>query len=113
MTSITAGFDALLENIASTDRRIARRTGEHIDRMKTGLSDLEEAGQQYALLPAKEKDFKCMRDLELKSLLTAYGVKGRGRKGLKKADRISLLVQHKVPALTFEFLLDFYLTTSR
>ena len=113
MTSITAGFDALLENIVSADRRIARRAGEHIDRMKVGLSDLREAGQQYELLPAKEKDFECMRDVELKSLLTAYGVKGRGRKGLKKADRISLLIQHKVPALTFKFLLDFYLSASR
>ena len=54
-----------------------------------------------------------MRDVELRSLLTAYNIKGRGRKGLKRADRVVLLVKNNVPALTFGFLLDFYLQSTR
>lgn len=112
MTSITAGLDHLIETMVSTDRRMARRTGEHLDRMQEGLSDLREEPQRLALPPSSAADFQKFTDADLMKLLKAYGVKGyTSRKGyrLKKADRIALAVEHGVPALSFDFLLGFYL----
>ena len=96
------------------DKELARLIGGHIDR-QTAILDtpIEPLSSQPALAPSKSSDFAQMRDVELRSLLTAYNIKGRGRKGLKRADRVVLLVKNNVPALTFGFLLDFYLQSTR
>ena len=115
MTSITAGLDALIERIVENDRRLARRTGEHIDRMQAGLKEIQIEDEHKAVLalpPSKADAFKGMTDRQLRSLLTSYKIKGRGRKGLKKADRVALLVEHNVPALSYDFLLNSYLQSS-
>jgi len=92
------------------DKELARLIGGHIDKQAALLDSPLEPGRTLQVLEGgKERDFDGMRDAELKSLLTAYKIQGRGRKGLKKADRVALLVKHNVPALTFGFLLDFYL----
>lgn len=112
MTSITAGLDQLIGQMVDTDRRMARRTGKHLDRMQKGLAELHPQSQHLALPPSTAADFQKFNDADIKKLLKAYGVKGyTSRKGyrLKKADRIALAVEHGVPALSFDFLLGFYL----
>jgi len=117
MTSITAGLDHLIEKMVATDRRMARRTGQHIDQMMAGLAELSgdppfTTDEIPALPPSAAAGFKSITDANLKRLLKAYGVKGyTQRKGyrLKKADRVALAVEHGIPALSYDFLLSAYL----
>jgi len=108
-------FQQLLEQSVETDRRLARTIGKHIDNQVQILSDVP-FEPEPELLPLMEerrgpvaKDFAGFTNQQLKALLTAYQIKGRGRKGLKKADRIALLVEHGIEPLTYEFLLAEYM----
>lgn len=120
MTSISDGLSNLIDRLVENDRRHARRTGEYIDSTKKTLDDAAWESSKAVLkaLPASSpSDFKGISDADLKKVLRAYGVKGytqkEGKKLLRK-DRVQLAIDHKVPALSFGFLLDFYLAqTSR
>lgn len=114
MSTLTSQFDLVLNAIIDNEKRSARRIGKHVDDTKAALRELKEAPAPKALPAAS--DFKGMTDSSLKRLLKAYGVKGyttRNGVRLKKDDRIALAIEHGVPALSFDFLLNFYLTATR
>lgn len=112
--TISAGFDAVYEQLIESQRRSARRTGEHIDRMKAGFREIKESsGSLPSLPPASKKAFNALKDSDLKMLLKAYKVRGfTSRKGvrLKKADRVEMCLNNNIPPLTFEYLLQYYLS---
>tara|TARA_B100002051_G_scaffold34640_1_gene27893 strand:- start:61 stop:474 length:414 start_codon:yes stop_codon:yes gene_type:complete len=124
--SVTSHFDKLLERIVETDRRTARRTGEHIDRMSVGLQRLKEDVPQAAV-PAPipggtvelfmKSSISELKDLARRFKVPRYTVcckhiKGRGKEFTNQRLMVyaELLVQHGVPALTYENLLNFYLS---
>jgi hypothetical protein len=115
MSSISEGLGQLIERIADNDRRHARRTGEYIDATRQVLHDAKEkagSSSPVALPAASSSDFKGMTDADIKKLLRAYGVKGytqRDGKKLVRRDRVQLAIDNKIPALSFGFLLDFYI----
>ncbi len=129
--SITSDFDVLLQRIAGNDRRTARRAGQHIDSMSAGLKELRElseAEKPQAFspdpIPAGTVDsfMKCSMS-ELNDLAKRFNLpkrskvldslkgKGRGKEVTQKRRCLmaEFLVTHKVPALTYENLLAFYL----
>ena len=112
--TISAGFDAVYEQLIESQRRSARRTGEHIDWMKAGFREIKESsGSLPSLPPASKKAFNALKDSDLKMLLKAYKVKGfTSCKGvrLKKADRVEMCIANNIPPLTFEYLLQYYLS---
>ena len=124
--SITSQFDKLLERIVETDRRTARRSGEHIDRMSAGLQRLKEDVPQMAVpatIPAgtveifMRSSISELKDLAKRFKIPKYTVcckhiKGRGKEFTHRRRMVyaELLVQHGVPALTYENLLNFYLS---
>lgn len=110
--TISAGFDAVYEQLIESQRRSARRTGEHIDRMKAGFRAIKESSIP-SLPPASPHAFNALKDSDLKMLLKAYKVKGfTSRNGvrLKKADRVEMCMANNIPPLTFDYLLQFYLS---
>lgn len=119
MSSIADGLGDLIDRIAANDRRHARRTGEFIDSTMATLADAKDKhvpAPPKALPAASASDFKGMTDGDLKKVLRAYGVKNytqRDGKRLLRKDRVQLAIDHKVPALSFGFLLDFYLVQTR
>ena len=119
MTSISDGLGKLIDSIVDNDRRLARATGEFIDNTMATLADAKDKhvpAPPKALPASSASEFKGMTDGDLKKLLRAYGVKGytqRDGKRLLRKDRVQLAIDHKVPALSFGFLLDFYLVQTR
>jgi hypothetical protein len=115
MSSITEGLSNLIDRMVETDRRLARRTGEYIDKTQETLRDAvtsEPSNDAKALPSASPSDFKGISDADLKKILRAYGVKGytqRDGKKLLRKDRVQLAIENKVPALSYGFLLDFYM----
>lgn len=113
--SIASDMKAVVAAMVETDRRHARRAGMHIDRQLQTLKEFEESKtcEQIALPPAgTSKDFKNLRVNELDALLRHYKIRNRSSKGgkrLKKADKIALAVEHGLPCITYEFLLQQYL----
>lgn len=101
--------------MVETDRRLARRTGEYIDKTQEILRDAashETSHSAKALASASASDFKGISDADLKKILRAYGVKGytqRDGKKLLRKDRVQLAIENNVPALSYGFLLDFYM----
>ena len=112
--TVSTGFDAVYRQLVESHRRSARRTGEHIDRMKAGFREIKESSDSaLSLPPATAKAFNALKDSDLKLLLKAYKVKGftsRNGKRLRKADRVELCLAHNIPPLTFDYLLQFYLS---
>jgi hypothetical protein len=128
--SLSADFDALYERMVNIDRRMARRAGQHIDSMQAGLDNLQElstpepAALPPAAIPAGTLEgFMQCTTAELKDLAKRFKVprrstcakhiKGRGKdKALERRRCLALLmVEHNVPALTYDNLLNFYFAT--
>ena len=116
MSSISDGLSDLIDRLVENDRRHARRTGEYIDETNKVInkSKAEPSTPTPLALPASSpSDFKGISDSDLKKILRAYGVKGytqREGKRLVRKDRVKIAIEHKVPVLSFAFLLDFYLS---
>ncbi|QNJ00709.1 hypothetical protein SynA1562_01881 [Synechococcus sp. A15-62] len=99
---------------------MARLVGQHIDDTARGLRELreistqEETAETYQLVgaalgPASYDTLNSLTDKRLRQMLTAQKIPGRGRKGMKKGDRIQLLMDHKAPMLpSYEQLLRFW-----
>ena len=74
--TISAGFDAVYEQLIESQRRSARRTGEHLDRMKAGFREIKESSDSVpSLPPASPRAFNALKDSDLKMLLKAYKVR--------------------------------------
>ena len=110
----------VIERSVEADRTLARLVGQHIDDTARGLRELreistqEEAAETYQLVgaalgPASYDTLNSLTDKRLRQMLTAQKIPGRGRKGMKKGDRIQLLMDHKAPMLpNYEQLLRFW-----
>ena len=110
----------VIERAVEADRTLARLVGQHIDDTARGLRELreistqEETAETYQLVgaalgPASYDTLKSLTDKRLRQILTAQKIPGRGRKGMKKGDRIQLLMDHKAPMLpSYEQLLRFW-----
>ena len=110
----------VIERSVEADRTLARLVGQHIDDTARGLRELreistqEEAAETYQLVgaalgPASYDTLNSLTDKRLRQMLTAQKIPGRGRKGMKKGDRIQLLMDHKAPMLpSYEQLLRFW-----
>ena len=110
----------VIERSIEADRTLARLVGQHIDDTARGLRELreistqEETAETYQLVgaalgPASYDTLKSLTDKRLRQMLTAQKIPGRGRKGMKKGDRIQLLMDHKAPMLpSYEQLLRFW-----
>jgi len=110
----------VIERSVEADRTLARLVGQHIDDTARGLRELreistqEETAETYQLVgaalgPASYDTLKSLTDKRLRQMLTAQKIPGRGRKGMKKGDRIQLLMDHKAPMLpSYEQLLRFW-----
>jgi len=110
----------VIERSVEADRTLARLVGQHIDDTARGLRELreistqEEAAETYQLIgaalgPASYDTLNSLTDKRLRQMLTAQKIPGRGRKGMKKGDRIQLLMDHKAPMLpSYEQLLRFW-----
>lgn len=110
----------VIERSIEADRTLARLVGQHIDDTARGLRELreistqEEAAETYQLVgaalgPASYDTLNSLTDKRLRQMLTAQKIPGRGRKGMKKGDRIQLLMDHKAPMLpSYEQLLRFW-----
>lgn len=110
----------VIERSVEADRTLARLVGQHIDDTARGLRELreistqEETAETYQLVgaalgPASYDTLKSLTDKRLRQMLTAQKIPGRGRKGMKKGDRIQLLIDHKAPMLpSYEQLLRFW-----
>jgi len=115
MSSISEGLGHLIDRIVENDRRHARRTGEYIDATRQVLNEAKQNSESSPSIPlpaTSSGDFKGMTDSDIKKLLRAYGVKGytqRDGKKLARKDRVQLAIDNKIPALSFGFLLDFYI----
>ncbi|ABB34314.1 hypothetical protein [Synechococcus sp. CC9605] len=111
---------SVIERSVEADRTLARLVGQHIDDSAKGLRELkdistkEEAAETYQLVgtalgPASFDELNALTDKRLRQMLTAQKIPGRGAKGMKKADRIQLLLDHKAPMLpSYEQLLRFW-----
>ena len=115
MSSITEGLSNLIDRMVETDRRLARRTGEYLDQTQQTLRDSQAPSEETkpkALPALSPADFKGITDADLKKILRAYGVKGytqrKGKKLIRK-DRVQIAIENNVPALSYDFLLDFYM----
>ena len=110
----------VIERSIEADRTLARLVGQHIDDTARGLRELreistqEETAETYQLVgaalgPASYDTLNSLTDKRLRQMLTAQKIPGRGRKGMKKGDRIQLLMDHKAPMLpSYEQLLRFW-----
>ena len=110
----------VIERSVEADRTLARLVGQHIDDTARGLRELreistqEEIAETYQLVgaalgPASYDTLNSLTDKRLRQMLTAQKIPGRGRKGMKKGDRIQLLMDHKAPMLpSYEQLLRFW-----
>ena len=110
----------VIERSVEADRTLARLVGQHIDDTARGLRELreistqEETAETYQLVgaalgPASYDTLNSLTDKRLRQMLTAQKIPGRGRKGMKKGDRIQLLMDHKAPMLpSYEQLLRFW-----
>ena len=110
----------VIERSVEADRTLARLVGQHIDDTARGLRELreistqEETAETYQLVgaalgPASYDTLNSLTDKRLRQILTAQKIPGRGRKGMKKGDRIQLLMDHKAPMLpNYEQLLRFW-----
>ena len=110
----------VIERSIEADRTLARLVGQHIDETARGLRELreistqEETAETYQLVgaalgPASYDTLNSLTDKRLRQMLTAQKIPGRGRKGMKKGDRIQLLMDHKAPMLpSYEQLLRFW-----
>ena len=110
----------VIERSVEADRTLARLIGNHIDVTARGLRELreistqEETAETYQLVgaalgPASYETLNSLTDKRLRQMLTAQKIPGRGRKGMKKGDRIQLLMDHKAPMLpSYEQLLRFW-----
>ena len=110
----------VIERSVEADRTLARLVGQHIDDTARGLRELreistqEETAETYQLVgaalgPASYDTLNSLTDKRLRQMLTAQKIPGRGRKGMKKGDRIQLLMDHKAPMLpNYEQLLRFW-----
>ena len=104
--TISAGFDAVYEQLIESQRRSARRTGEHIDRMKAGFREIKESsGSLPSLPPASKNAFNALKAYKVKGFTSCKGVR------LKKADRVEMCMANNIPPLTFEYLLQYYLSS--
>lgn len=117
--TLSSDFNALYDQMVATDRRMARRVGEHLDttmQLTKQLRETDATPTAPALPTSTPADFTSINDADLKKLLKAYGVKGytqRNGKRLRKADRVALAIEHNVPPLSYSFLLDQYLRSVR
>ena len=110
----------VIERSVEADRTLARLVGQHTDDTARGLCELreissqEEAAETYQLVgaalgPASYDTLNSLTDKRLRQMLTAQKIPGRGRKGMKKGDRIQLLMDHKAPMPpSYEQLLRFW-----
>ena len=110
----------VIERSVEADRSLARLIGQHIDDTARGLRELreinteEETAETYQLVgvalgPASYETLSSLTDKRLRQMLTAQKIPGRGRTGMKKGDRIQLLLDHKAPMLpSYEQLLRFW-----
>ena len=110
----------VIERSVEADRSLARLIGQHIDDTARGLRELreintkEETAETYQLVgaalgPASYEALSSLTDKRLRQMLTAQKIPGRGRTGMKKGDRIQLLLDHKAPMLpSYEQLLRFW-----
>ena len=110
----------VIERSIEADRSLARLVGQHIDDTARGLRELreistkEETTETYQLVgaalgPAPFEELNALNDKRLRQILTAQKIPGRGTKGMKKGDRIQLLMDHKAPMLpNYEQLLRFW-----
>ena len=118
MTSLSDGLSELIDRLVENDRRHARRTGEYIDKTNKIIEDSKtqpNAPSPLALPASSPADFKGISDSDLKKILRAYGVKGytqKEGKRLARKDRVKIAIEHKVPVLSFAFLLEFYLSNN-
>ena len=110
----------VIERSIEADRSLAKLIGQHIDNTARGLRELreintkEESAETYQLVadalgPAPFEELNALTDKRLRQMLTAQKIPGRGTKGMKKGDRIQLLMDHKAPMLpSYEQLLRFW-----
>ncbi len=110
----------VIERSVEADRTLARLVGQHIDDTARGLRELreistqEETAETYQLVGAalglgSYDTLNLLTDKRLRQILTAQRIPGRGSKGMKKGDRIQLLMDHKAPMLpNYEQLLRFW-----
>ena len=110
----------VIERSVEADRTLAHLVGQHIDDTARGLRELreistkEESADTYLLVgaalgPASYDALNSLTDKRLRQMLTAQKIPGRARKGMKKGDRIQLLMDHKAPMLpSYEQLLRFW-----
>ena len=110
----------VIERSVEADRTLARLVGQHIDDTARGLRELreistqEETAETYQLVgaalgPGAYDTLNLLTDKRLRQILTAQRIPGRGSKGMKKGDRIQLLMDHKAPMLpNYEQLLRFW-----
>ena len=100
----------VIERSVEADRTLARLVGQHIDDTARGLRELreistqEETAETYQLVgaalgPGSYDTLNLLTDKRLRQILTAQRIPGRGSKGMKKGDRIQLLMDHKAPML--------------
>ena len=114
----------VIERSIEADRSLAKLVGQHIDNTARGLRELreintkEESAETYQLVaaalgPAPFEELNALTDKRLRQMLTAQKIPGRGTKGMKKGDRIQLLMDHKAPILpSYEQLLRFWYDNS-
>ena len=110
----------VIERSVEADRTLARLVGQHIDDTARGLRELreistqEETAETYQLVgaalgPGSYDTLNLLTDKRLRQILAAQRIPGRGSKGMKKGDRIQLLMDHKAPMLpNYEQLLLFW-----
>ena len=119
--TISGEFKGLIQRAVDLDRRMAKRTGKHLDRSFALINEIKEQGGQTTqkalpaqpFPPATKNELTHLIKKDLIDLARGYEIQGRTKaiRSKGKDALIVLLLEHKVPALTFKSLLTFYLNS--